>query len=169
MRAIPSTAAAVMMIFATLQLLRAQQPPPVRTGTPGAQPETLTTNQTGAISGEVRTGGKDPASRTVQLRDAQSGRVVATNTSDKAGAFTFSGVQPGTYIVEVLGANQSVLAASSVLTVQAGQTLSVVLGLPIAAGGILGGTAGTAAMIAAGAAAAGVLAVQKTGDPTCPQ
>jgi len=72
-------------------------------------------------------------------------------------------------MVEVLGANQSVLAASSVLTVQAGQTLSVVLGLPIAAGGILGSTAGTAAMIAAGAAAAGVLAVQKTGDPTCPQ
>ena len=79
------------------------------------------------------------------------------------------GVQPGTYMVEVLGANQSVLAASSVLTVQAGQTLSVGLGLPIAAGGILGGIAGTAAMIAAGAAAAGVLAVQKTGDPTCPQ
>ena len=168
MRAIRSTAAAVMMMFATLQLTRAQQPPP--TGTPGAQPGTLTTNQTGAISGDVRTGDKDPASRrTVQLRDAQSGRVVATNTTDKAGAFTFSGVQPGSYIVEVLGANQSVLAASSVLTVQAGQTLSVVLGLPIAAGGILGGTAGTAAMIAAGAAAAGVLAVQKTGDPTCPQ
>jgi len=167
MRAIRSTAAAVMMMFATLQLLRAQQPPP--TGTPGAQPGTLTTNQTGAISGDVRTGDKDPASRrTVQLRDAQSGRVVATNTTDKAGAFTFSGVQPGSYIVEVLGANQSVLAASSVLTVQAGQTLSVVLGLPIA-GGILGGTGGMAAMVAAGAAAAGVLAVQKTGDPTCPQ
>ena len=167
MRAIRSTAAAVMMMFATLQLLRAQQPPP--TGTPGAQPGTLTTNQTGAISGDVRTGDKDPASRrTVQLRDAQSGRVVASNTTDKAGAFTFSGVQPGSYIVEVLGANQSVLAASSVLTVQAGQTLSVVLGLPIA-GGILGGTAGMAAMVAAGAAAAGVLAVQKTGDPTCPQ
>jgi len=167
MRAIRSTAAAVMMMFATLQLLRAHQPPP--TGTPGAQPGTLTTNQTGAISGDVRTGDKDPASRrTVQLRDAQSGRVVASNTTDKAGAFTFSGVQPGSYIVEVLGANQSVLAASSVLTVQAGQTLSVVLGLPIA-GGILGGTAGMAAMVAAGAAAAGVLAVQKTGDPTCPQ
>jgi len=167
MRAIRCTAAAVMMMFATLQLLRAQQPPP--TGTPGAQPGTLTTNQTGAISGDVRTGDKDPASRrTVQLRDAQSGRVVATNATDKAGAFTFGGVQPGSYIVEVLGANQSVLAASSVLTVQAGQTLSVVLGLPIA-GGILGGTAGMAAMVAAGAAAAGVLAVQKTGDPTCPQ
>src|SRR5204863_46281 len=84
----------------------------------------------------------------VQLRDVQSGRVTATGTTDGAGAFSFNAVQPGTYTVEVLGGNQAVLAASSVLTLQAGDTLSVVLTLPIAAsGGMLGSTAGTAAIL----------------------
>jgi hypothetical protein len=39
----------------------------------------------------------------------------------------------------------------------------------LVSGGILGGTAAMATIVAAGAAAAGVLAVNTVGDPTCPQ
>jgi len=170
MRAIRSTAIAVVMTFGTMEPLIARELPPVPTPGAGPQAGIVTANGTGNISGYTRKGSTDAESRQVQLRDVQSGRVTATGTTDGAGAFSFNAGQPGTYTVEVLGGNQAVLAASSVLTLQAGDTLSVVLTLPIAAsGGMLGSTAGTAGMVAAGAAAAGILAVKKVGDPTCPQ
>jgi hypothetical protein len=170
MRAIRTTAAIVVTMLGTMQLLAAQELLPVRTGAGSPQSGLSTSSRTGAISGRAKTAGKDRSSnRPIQLRDVQSGRVVATGTTDNVGAFSFSGIQPGTYVVEVVG-DQSVLAASSALTLQAGESLSIVVSLPIAtAAGILGSTVATASMIAAGAAAAGVLAVRKVGDPTCPQ
>jgi hypothetical protein len=171
MRGIRTTAAAVVMMFGTMQLATAQELTPVRPAGAGLQQGIVATNQSGSISGYARKGGNNAESiRQVQLRDAQSGRVVATGATDKAGAFSFNGIQPGTYIVEVLGGDQSVLAASSILTLHAGEALSIALTVPlVAAGGLLGSTVATAGMIAAGAAAAGILAVKKVGDPTCPQ
>jgi hypothetical protein len=171
MRAIRSTAAAVVMTFGTMRLVTAQELTPVQTGAAARQPGVVPANGNGTISGNAVTAVKGQTSRSrVQLRDTQTGRIIANSTTDKSGAFTFDNVKPGTYLVEVLGENESVIAASSVLTLQAGDALTVAITVPLAAAG--GGIVGNAAMatvVAAGAAAAGVLAVKRVGDPTCPE
>src|SRR5688572_32774018 len=39
----------------------------------------------------------------VRLRDARYGRIVSTQTTDKAGLFDFGAIDPGTYVVELIG------------------------------------------------------------------
>jgi hypothetical protein len=88
--------------------------------------------------------------------------------TDKAGLFVFRAVEPGSYIVELVGADQTVLAASDLLNVDAGDAVSAVVKLPFRLppfGGLLGHTVASAAAIAATAAAAGVLAAPVTGEP----
>jgi hypothetical protein len=67
---------------------------------------------------------------TVRLRDARFGRIVDTQYTDQSGIFAFKAIQPGTYIVEILGPDQSILAASELLTVNAGEALLAVVKLP---------------------------------------
>src|SRR5262249_4272608 len=101
----------------------------------------------------------------VRLRDARFGRIVDVTVTDKAGLFVFSQVSPGTYVVELVGADGSVLAASQILDVNAGDAVSSVIKLPFRTpfAGPLGNKAPTAAIIAATAAASGVLATRVVG------
>ncbi len=39
----------------------------------------------------------------VRLRDARSGRIIGAQRTDKSGQFEFRAVDPGSYIVELLG------------------------------------------------------------------
>src|SRR5437763_67280 len=58
----------------------------------------------------------------VRLRDARLGRIVDTAVTDKQGAFIFRGVDPGTYVVEVVdGGSNTVIAASPLLNVSSGE------------------------------------------------
>jgi hypothetical protein len=66
----------------------------------------------------------------VRLRDARIGRIVGSAVTDETGAFAFSSVNPGSYIAEVLDADQSVLTASQLIGANADQAASVVLKLP---------------------------------------
>jgi hypothetical protein len=66
----------------------------------------------------------------VRLRDARFGRIVDTEMTDKSGLFSFKSIDPGTYIVEVMANNDSVLAASQLLNVNAGEAVSAVVKLP---------------------------------------
>ena len=67
----------------------------------------------------------------VRLRDAHFGRVVETQYTDQSGMFAFKSIQPGTYIVEILGNDESVLAASQLLNVNAGEAVLAVVKLPL--------------------------------------
>ena len=66
----------------------------------------------------------------VRLRDARFGRIVDTQLTDKSGMFAFNAVDPGTYIVEIIANDESVLAASQLLNVNAGEAISAVVKLP---------------------------------------
>jgi hypothetical protein len=162
MLSIRSVTAAVLLTFGTIQIA-AHAAGTVEAG--GVAPTV------GGIQGNALTSTNGPAAnKVVRLRDAQSGRVVASQATDNTGAFSFATVDPGSYIVEVVGENGSVLGASSILTLHAGEVVTTAIKLPLLmSGGILGSTAAMATIVAAGAAAAGVLAVQTVGDPTCPQ
>jgi hypothetical protein len=111
------------------------------------------------------------ANAAVRLRDARFGQIITTQTTDQSGLFAFRTVDPGSYIVEVMGADQSsVLAASQVLNVGPGEAVSAVVKLPFkmpALAGILGTSTPSAGSLTAQAASAGILATEASGAPTC--
>ena len=106
----------------------------------------------------------------VRLRDARFGRIVETELTDKSGLFAFRMLDPGSYIVEVIGNDSSVLAASQILNVEAGEIVSAIVQLPLLTpmvGAAGTSTVATAAAIVTEAAATGVVAVIAT-DPVSP-
>lgn len=108
----------------------------------------------------------------VRLRNARSGHIVDTQVTDKSGMFTFEGIEPGTYVVEIVGTDQTILAASQLLSVNAGDALSAIVKLPFRVppfAGFFGHTAQSAGVVAAVAASAEVLAIQanKCVSPPC--
>lgn len=102
----------------------------------------------------------------VRLRDARFGRILDTQITDKAGLFAFKAVEPGSYIVELVDKDQTVLAASQLLNVNAGDAVSAVVKLPLRIppfAGVLGGPAtSSAGVIATQAVASGIAAVVPT-------
>ena len=108
---------------------------------------------------------------TVRLRDIRSGRIADVTTSDKAGAFAFRGVDPGSYIIELMGNNETTVATSQILDLNAGQSASVVVKLPAQASrliALLGHTTPSLLAVTSAAAASGVLASAVTGQPVSP-
>jgi hypothetical protein len=91
-----------------------------------AKDHLLTTIQGNALSS---TNGQLNAA-IVRLRDARFGRIVDTQVTDKSGMFAFKAVDPGTYIIEIMANDQSILAASQLLNVSAGDAVSAVVKLP---------------------------------------
>jgi hypothetical protein len=131
-----------------------------------ARTSTLTTIQGNALDA---TSGHLP-NAVVRLRDARFGRIVDTEFTDKSGLFTFRTLDPGSYIVELMGNNSSVMAASQILNVEAGEIVSAIVQLPLlvpAIGAAGTSTFATAAAIVTEAAATGVVAVIAT-DPVSP-
>ena len=153
----------------------AQQPP---TLTP-SHPTAIVVTPTSAPAGLARTAiqgnalsalGAPLPNATIRLRDVRSGRVVDTMITDKAGLFVFRRVEPGSYIVELVGHDQTVLAASQILNVNAGNLASTIVKLPfrIPVAGLLSRSAPAVIAVAAAGAAAGVLASTATGQPVSP-
>jgi hypothetical protein len=108
----------------------------------------------------------------VRLRDARFGRIIDTQITDQSGIFTFRGIDSGTYIVEMIGDDQTILAASQVLNINAGEAVSAVVKLPFRLppfAGILGRATTSAAAITAQAVASSIVAVTTVGEPTCPR
>jgi len=135
---------------------------------PGTRADVLTTIRGNALTSTNGT----LADGLVRLRDARLGRIVGSTTTDKAGLFEFRGIEPGSYIVELVGDDQSILAASQILNVDAGDAVSAVVKLPFRIppfGGVLGHSAASAVVVAATAAASGVLATQVSGSDVSPR
>jgi hypothetical protein len=132
---------------------------------PGTQESAFTVIQGNALSSS----NGQLANSIVRLRDARLGRIVDSQVTDRSGLFAFRTVDPGSYVVELVGNDQTVLAASQVLNVNAGQVVSAVVRLPFRIppfAGVFGHGAGeatatipsAAAMVTSVAADAGVLA-----------
>ncbi len=128
---------------------------------PGTRPNVLTMIQGNTLNS---TNGSLPNAM-VRLRDARIGRIVDSQVSDKSGLFAFRAVDPGSYIVEIISTDQTVLAASQMLSVNAGEAISAVVKLPFRIptfAGLLGSTTPSAAAVTAAAGTAQVLAVRAT-------
>ena len=128
--------------------------PTMLPGTPESAFTTIQGNALTATNGQL-------ANSIVRLRDARLGRIVDTQVTDQSGLFAFHGIDPGNYVVELVGNDQTVLAASQLLSVNAGDAVSAIVRLPFRVppfAGLLGHSAPQAASIATAAAASGVLA-----------
>lgn len=107
----------------------------------------------------------------IRLRDARLGRIVEATKTDKAGGWTFENIDPGSYVVELMGSDSTVLAATSIISVNAGDAVMATVKLPFRVppmGGLLGQTVPSAVATSAAAAASGVLAATATGEPVSP-
>jgi hypothetical protein len=127
----------------------------------------------GIIQGSVLdSAGRPLADSRVRLRDCRLGRLAAISTSDRLGVVSFNSVEPGTYVIELLNGRDDVVAASDLLTVNAGETATGVVKLPAAPLGVaraFGRSLGEAAGVIAAAASTGVLASTVTGDDVSPR
>jgi len=134
---------------------------------PGTRPGVAST-----IRGEAfDSTGKHLARTPVRLRDARVGRIVGTQFTDASGAFEFTALDPGSYIVEIMGDDQTVLAASQLINVNAGEAATAVVKLafripPFA--GLLGNSTASAIAVIAQALASGVLVTTVSGQPVTP-
>jgi len=140
---------------------------PARVGAPAVLPGTPETAFS-TIRGNAldSTNGILPDSP-VRLRDARLGRIISTQRTDTSGLFEFRAVDPGSYIVELLGTTDTVLAASQLINVNAGEGVSTLVKLPFRLpplGGLLGHTTAQAIAITSAAAATGVLNAATTTD-----
>jgi flagellin len=108
---------------------------------PRAQTEVASLSGTASSSA-----GQTLGNVTVQLRDVATGQLAGTTTSSATGAFSFGGLQAGTYAVEVVSATGQIVGTSAAISVTAGATVT---GVAVSA---------TAAAVAGGAAAAGAAA-----------
>lgn len=110
----------------------------------------------------------------VRLRDARFGRVVGTELTDKSGLFAFKVLDPGTYVIEIVSPNNAtVLAASQLISVAAGEVVSAVVKMPFHVSpfaGLVGASAPQAIAVTASAATSGVLSTMVTAkiEPVSP-
>jgi len=102
----------------------------------------------------------------VRLRDAKFGRIVDTQLTDKSGLFAFKAIDPGSYIVEIVSNDQTIMAASQIVNVNAGEAVSAVVKLPFRIppfAGLMGSTTTpSATAVATEAAASSVVSVVPT-------
>jgi hypothetical protein len=142
----------------------------VRPGTPrtnpaaarpfGARPAALSIIRGDAVASD----GGPLRQAAIRLRDIRLGHIAGSSESDKDGLFEFRGIEPGNYVAEIIGSDQTVLAASPIVTVDAGQTATTTVRLPVGipVGGALAHTASTAAIVISAAGASSLLAIRAT-------
>ena len=112
---------------------------------------------TGSIAGTATSkGGQTLANQTVQLRNVATGQLVGTTSSSSVGTFGFSGLDAGTYVVEVLNAGGQIVGTSAAVSVAAGAAVTGVAVSAMAAAVATGLSTTAIVTITAVAAAAGI-------------
>ena len=143
MRRFVAIALSSTLVFQVAPLLAAPAAP-ARAQAPAA---------TGAIQGTAQSAtGQLLPNYTVQLRNLQTGQLAGTTTSNAAGGFSFAGLNPANYMVEIINQSGAIVGSSAAIGVTSGATTTVAVS---AAAGAVAGTAAAGAA-AAGAAAGGI-------------
>jgi len=110
-----------------------------------------------------------PAAGVVIIRSLQDGRLVAKTPVDSLGQFSIRGLDPGLYVAELVGLNETILAATPAFNLGIAQVVQLTAVVPHSS---LGGLAylvgnGTAGALNS-AVSSGILAIEP-GVPVSPQ
>jgi len=118
---------------------------------------------TGSLAGTASSSsGQGMANATVHLRNASTGQLAGTTTTNGAGAYSFTGLPAGQYVVEVVNGSGEIVATSTPVSLAAGSNITGINVMTPAGtmttghGSWFTSTAGIVTMVAAGAAVAGV-------------
>ena len=132
---------------------------------------------TGSLSGTaLSSSGVPVVNAVVQLRNLTTGQLTATAMSNGSGQFSFTGLTPGNYTVEIVNASGQIIGTSSSVSVGAGAAVTgvdvtgamAVAGAAAGSGAGAAGSTSTAAMVGAAAAAAGVAGAAFTNSTASP-
>lgn len=106
----------------------------------------------------------------IRLRDARTGGEAARHDTDASGRYVFAAIEPGSYVVEIVGEDGRALAASNVVHLNRDDISFVVVRLAQSrqVPALLPVRTSTALAIVGAAAAAGVLA-SRAGNPVSPR
>ncbi len=106
----------------------------------------------------------------LRLRNVVSGKVEATTVADQAGQFTFSRMEGGTYVVELLDEHAKVVAVGQGFVIAPGETVATFVRLGTKAPWFDGFFGNAASAVASSAASQGITAiapVQLCASPPC--
>jgi hypothetical protein len=99
-----------------------------------------------------------PAAR-VQLRNVVTGKIAGTAVADDAGRFSFTSIESGTYVVELVGANGKILTVGHAFAVGSGETVATFVRLAAQTPWYAGFFSNAAAAAASTAASYGITAM----------
>jgi hypothetical protein len=98
---------------------------------------------TGQISGTARDAQDKVLSNVkVQLRNVDTGALVATTRSAASGAFEFKGLSPGNYVIEIVDDDGQIIGVSTSMALAAAGIVSGLTIAASAAGALAGAVAG---------------------------
>lgn len=95
----------------------------------------------------------------LQLRNLVSGKVETTTIADQAGQFTFTRLEAGTYVVELLGENGKVLTVGHAFVIAPGETVATFVRLGTKVPWFTGFFSNAASAVASTAASQGITAI----------
>jgi hypothetical protein len=101
----------------------------------------------------------------LQLRNAASGRIVSESVANGLGQFTFTNIEPGTYVVELVNERGKVLAVGDAFMVAPGETTATFVRLGAHVPWFAGFFENAAAAATAAAAGLGVTALAPVAPP----
>lgn len=81
---------------------------------------------TGSVEGIARSAQGQPLARhTVQIRDVQSGQLAGSSITSETGQFSFAGLAPGSYVVEIVNPQGQNIGASAPFAVASNAVATV--------------------------------------------
>lgn len=93
---------------------------------------------TGSISGTAKTGNQSLSGVKVQLRNVDTGQLAGSTQSAANGGFTFTGLTPGNFVIEIVDSAGKIIGTSASMAVAAGGVISGVTVAASAAGALAG-------------------------------
>jgi len=152
-------AAAWLLAFGTMTVpLIADGPPPVRT--PSRVGATVGSSGATSVLGAAWKVDNTPIpGARLQLRNVVSGKVEANTVADQAGQFTFSHLEGGTYVVELLGENGKIVTVGHAFVIAPGETVATFVRLGTKVPWFSGFFSNAASAVASTAASQGITAI----------
>ncbi len=152
---VKSILAAVAMT-ASVAAVSAAGPPPARVAARAAATSARSTSVMGAAWNQDNA--PIPGAR-LQLRNLVSGKLAGTTVADEAGRFSFSNIEGGTYVVELVGTNGKIVTVGHAFVIAPGEAVATFVRLGSKVPWFNGFFSNSAAAAASSAASQGITAL----------